>query len=178
MLDRIDEIETEINAIKNTKANEQEFGLVKFSNSTTVTNSTGLALPASEKNPIIPQTLANKIETAKRKAEEENVWTSQPITEFSKGYKSFGEINGVKAFKSQKGERRICGMLMSEVEEIGNLILSVPPGYELKADRQIWNYMINTGGGPPITLAFLGRDIYSWGVPKIVPAVYIIDIQY
>lgn len=64
LLDRIASIETEIDAIKNTKASEQEYGLSKISNACDVTESNnGIALSAMQNNPSIVGTLANKVES-------------------------------------------------------------------------------------------------------------------
>lgn len=56
--------------LENTLATEKTAGLVKLSDSTTVTDSTGLALPASEKNAAAEGSLANSILLAKSELNE------------------------------------------------------------------------------------------------------------
>lgn len=50
-----------INAVKAMRASETEYGMVELCSLTDVTNSTGKALPVTEKNPAISGTLANKL---------------------------------------------------------------------------------------------------------------------
>lgn len=52
-------------ALRDTKATKDTYGRVKLSDSEAVTDSTGLALPATEKNASIEGTLANQIGTVK-----------------------------------------------------------------------------------------------------------------
>lgn len=56
------QLEKRVSAIEQGRASETAYGLVELCNSSTVTNSTGKALPASENNAGLPGTMANRIE--------------------------------------------------------------------------------------------------------------------
>ena len=59
---QIDELDKKIEEAKELKATLEAYGMVKLSNSAAVTDSTtGLALPATEKNAALEGTLANQI---------------------------------------------------------------------------------------------------------------------
>ena len=62
---KVSDLQQELTQVKNSKAGEEP-GLTRLSNSQTVTNSIGLALPTSEKNSRINGTLANGIEKVNR----------------------------------------------------------------------------------------------------------------
>lgn len=62
---KVSDLQQELTQVKNSKAGEEP-GLTRLSNSQTVTNSIGLALPTSEKNSGINGTLANGIEKVNR----------------------------------------------------------------------------------------------------------------
>ena len=55
-------IQSEIDEEKALRASLEEYGFVKLSDSSEVSDSTGLALPVTEKNASIPGTLANQLE--------------------------------------------------------------------------------------------------------------------
>lgn len=59
----IEQIESDIARLEGLKASLSQYGSVKLSSATDVTDSTGLALPATEKNPSIEGSLANRIES-------------------------------------------------------------------------------------------------------------------
>lgn len=65
MEDKITGLQQELDAVKNSRAGSEP-GLVQLSNSQSVTDSTGLALPTSENNAGRPGTLANRIEATKK----------------------------------------------------------------------------------------------------------------
>lgn len=58
---QIQDLEKAIDEAKNLKASLEAYGMVKLTESEAVTDSTGLALPATEKNATIEGTLANQI---------------------------------------------------------------------------------------------------------------------
>lgn len=61
LLARIAALENEVSMLKAQKATEEQFGLVKLSNDSDVTDSTGLAVPTSELNSTKQGTFANQI---------------------------------------------------------------------------------------------------------------------
>lgn len=61
LLARISDLENEVSTLKAQKATADAFGLVKLTDASDVTESTGLALPASEKNASIDGTIGNFI---------------------------------------------------------------------------------------------------------------------
>lgn len=65
LLARIAALETKVTALESTHGDSQSYGTVKLSNATDVTNSAGLAVPTSELNVAIENTLANKMENLK-----------------------------------------------------------------------------------------------------------------
>lgn len=67
----IEQIESDIARLEGLKASLSQYGSVKLSAATDVTDSAGLALPVTEKNPSIDGTLANEIE----KIENRFLWT-------------------------------------------------------------------------------------------------------
>ena len=91
-----------VNAVKNhtgTKATTSVQGHVKLSNSSAVTDSTGLALPTTEKNASIEGTLANQISAIK--------------------YKSFSyEANGLTAYFRKVGRLIDCYIQGQAVQEL------------------------------------------------------------
>lgn len=58
---KLKEIDEELERIRALRASFEQYGLVKLTNSAAVTDSTGMALSATEKNATIPGTLANQI---------------------------------------------------------------------------------------------------------------------
>lgn len=91
-----------VNAVKNhtgTKATTSVQGHVKLSNSSAVTDSTGFALPTTEKNASIEGTLANQISAIK--------------------YKSFSyEANGLTAYFRKVGRLIDCYIQGQAVQEL------------------------------------------------------------
>ena len=65
MEDHIARLQQELNAVKDSVAGSEP-GLVRLSNSQSVTDSTGLALPTSENNGAMAGTLANRIEATRK----------------------------------------------------------------------------------------------------------------
>ena len=65
---KLKELENLIEQTKALRADLQNYGLVRLSNSAAITDSTGLALPASEKNASIAGTLANGVAGAQSTA--------------------------------------------------------------------------------------------------------------
>lgn len=65
MEEKIEEIASELSEFKKSRADKTNYGLVRLSDASSVTNSDGLALPSSEKNAAISGTLANLINAAK-----------------------------------------------------------------------------------------------------------------
>lgn len=65
MEEKIEEIASELSEVKKSRADKTNYGLVRLSDASSVTNSNGLALPSSEKNAAISGTLANLINAAK-----------------------------------------------------------------------------------------------------------------
>ena len=59
--EQIDALTTQINNAIALRSSLEQYGMAKLSNSAAVTDSTGLALPATEKNATIDGTLANQI---------------------------------------------------------------------------------------------------------------------
>ena len=59
--EQIDALTTQINNAIALRSSLEQYGMAKLSNSAAVTDSTGLALPATEKNATIEGTLANQI---------------------------------------------------------------------------------------------------------------------
>lgn len=64
--EKIKNLENRISLLEQRLATEEAAGLVMLSDSEAVTESTGLALPASEKNAAISGTLGNKISVLRR----------------------------------------------------------------------------------------------------------------
>ena len=58
---QIDALNTAIDNAKALRASLQQYGMVQLNDTSVVTDSTGLALPATEKNPNLSGTLANQI---------------------------------------------------------------------------------------------------------------------
>ena len=98
----LDQIDADIQARKEAeelKAASGVYGHVKLSNSSAVTDSTGLALPATEKNASIEGTLANQISAIK--------------------YKSFSyEANGLTAYFRKVGRLIDCYIQGQAVQEL------------------------------------------------------------
>lgn len=98
----LDQIDADIQARKEAeelKAASGVYGHVKLSDSSAVTDSTGLALPATEKNASIEGTLANQISTIK--------------------YKSFSyEANGLTAYFRKVGRLIDCYIQGKAVQEL------------------------------------------------------------
>lgn len=59
---KIADLQSKINDTKDLRASLEEYGMVKMSDASDVTDATGLALPATEKNTSIPGTLAYQLE--------------------------------------------------------------------------------------------------------------------
>lgn len=98
----LDQIDADIQARKEAeelKAASGVYGHVKLSNSSAVTDSTGLALPTTEKNASIEGTLANQISAIK--------------------YKSFSyEANGLTAYFRKVGRLIDCYIQGQAVQEL------------------------------------------------------------
>lgn len=98
----LDQIDADIQARKEAeelKAASGVYGHVKLSDSSAVTNSTGLALPATEKNASIEGTLANQISAIK--------------------YKSFSyEANGLTAYLRKVGRFIDCCIQGQAAQEL------------------------------------------------------------
>lgn len=98
----LDQIDADIQARKEAeelKAASGVYGHVKLSDSSAVTNSTGLALPATEKNASIEGTLANQISAIK--------------------YKSFSyEANGLTAYLRKVGRFIDCYIQGQAAQEL------------------------------------------------------------
>lgn len=60
---RIQALEARLNALESTHGDSNNYGTVKLSNATDVTNSAGLAIPTSELNELTKNTFANKMKT-------------------------------------------------------------------------------------------------------------------
>lgn len=74
----IERIEQDIERLEGLKASLTQSGSVQLSSASDVTDSTGMALPVTEKNPTIEGTLANKIEQVDEKIEGITIFSAYP----------------------------------------------------------------------------------------------------
>lgn len=61
----IQELRERLDAVEQSRATEENYGIVKFSGSSTVTQDMGLALSSKEKNPAVSGTMAQSISEVK-----------------------------------------------------------------------------------------------------------------
>ena len=61
----VSDLTQKLEGVERSRASSTDYGLVRLSSSESVTDSTGLSLPASEKNASVDGTLANKIAKTK-----------------------------------------------------------------------------------------------------------------
>lgn len=77
---KLAELESLINQTKALRADLETYGMVKLTDSSAVTDSTGLALPATEKNASIEGTLANGIEKVKKISQGKSSFSNGEVT--------------------------------------------------------------------------------------------------
>lgn len=83
-----------IEELKQLKADFYDYGLSKFSDSSSITESIGLALSAKEKNAAIPGTMANEIEKIKSKKINLNILAEYGIVyQLQSSYENQGVVH-------------------------------------------------------------------------------------
>ncbi len=88
---RLSDLTDKIAGLESTYADKENYGLVRLSDASSVTQMSGLALPATEKNPLIVGTLANLISALNGKISDNPVIlfshrTEQIMTQVGKTY--------------------------------------------------------------------------------------------
>lgn len=98
--EQIESLNKAIDDAKALRATLEAYGMVKLSDSAAVTDSTGLALPATEKNASLEGTLANMLSQLNTNLQWEKVSDSN---NFQTPYKAFTEDSlNIKVYKSDK----------------------------------------------------------------------------
>ena len=104
LLSRMSELENMVSnfgdrlaSVEQSRAGTDVYGMVKLSDSSTVTESAGMAIPTREMNAALPGTLANKIQLLDRDKRISYDWgTPTPVTEnikeFSGQWQAYGGI--------------------------------------------------------------------------------------
>lgn len=101
LLARIVALENEVSALKKQKATGSEYGLVKLSNASDVTESEGLAVPASELNSTVEGTVKNLL----------NTLTDQ-----------VGVIRHLPFIQRHDDVKEMCNAICNSARSVGNLI--------------------------------------------------------
>ena len=90
-----------IEEMKQLRSDLNTYGFVKLSDSTTVTNSTGLALPSTEKNPAVQDSLANQISKQKESIDK---------LPFGENWIPYGKPKNLNDILKMTGNNGICGI--------------------------------------------------------------------
>lgn len=172
---KIQELNKAIEDATALKASLEAYGMVKLSDSSAVTDLTGLALPATEKNASIKGTLANQI--------------SQLNTDYITGYKTdsnsyasviygdniipINEVDQVRCVKLNNGLKCITGSFVASDEiHPDNLIMTLPDEFSLAINGTVyqkWIQIISCNNGISYNCLFLDKRIIGWGgwtIPK------------
>lgn len=142
MEDHIARLQQELNAVKDSVAGSEP-GLVRLSNSQSVTDSTGLALPTSENNAAMAGTLANRVEATNDRIRQIFSKTWIQNSGESEGGAGFNWIVG-KTYTSTEGFDNFSAFSMDLFWE-GSMIFL--PYYNNETDNLIsGSVMAFTGG--------------------------------
>lgn len=147
LIENIESINQEIQNIKNTKASTTNYGIVKLSNANNITDSLGLAIPASENNAAISGSLANKIANIESK--------------LNKAFTPIGIGDGTKSIKE----------LLEEVLVQENFNNTRTRRWFLngfKDDHRVWSTCTATLAGGGTELNYSGLLITNWNEDSYV----------
>lgn len=162
LLTRISELENAVSglldrveSVEQSRAGVEEYGLTKISDSSTITESAGIALSASQNNQSIPNTLAARIAQAQNELLK---------IEQDSGWKELSLINGFSAYSSSQRPRyrkiwktvEICGAVTGESNGTADTVFcnipsDIRPASEIRircqgSGQNTWLFVINSAG--------------------------------
>lgn len=158
------------------RASLTDYGMTKVTNSAAVTDSTGLALAATEKNALIPGTLAQQI--SQLNTDYSDGWKTNPNTyvpvTYGDGFEKINISDQVRCSRLNNGMRCITGALhtykeISLLEDVVKAI-TVPDDFALidcGIMYQKWISLIETSSGKAYNFLFSGNGFYAWGYTTI-----------
>lgn len=163
-----------IDEVKSLRATLNAYGLVKVTDSSAVTDSTGLALAATEKNASISGTLANQISQLNTDYDPLSV---KNVT-YPNCYAGYDDNNQVKCMKLNNGMRCITGCMkvISTVSIDTYTLFTVPDDFSLSNIKGIpyqkWITVTNISQKKAYNCLFVGNVISVWFTDNERPSVY------
>lgn len=160
LINRISDIESrlldltdKLAGLESTHADKENYGLVRLSDASSVTQMSGLALPATEKNSALPGTLANMIGSINEKI------TDQPVLLFScpqtQVLTEVGRIYDVCSLNIPAGKWFLIGQTLASGDQYidgvtwGHISRSYAVGEEYERSNRCFAV---SGGGTTATL--------------------------
>lgn len=169
----VERLERSIEEAKALRASFTAHGMTKVTNSAAVTDSTGLALAATEKNATIEGTLANQL--AQLNTDYSNGWKTNPDTyvpvTYGEGFAAINDVDQVRCSHLLNGLRCITGAMTTTKEIVTSeritVVFTVPSAFALTAEDgmlyQKWISAVDTASGEAYNLLFSGNSVYGWG---------------
>ena len=173
MTKTVERLEKAIEDAEALRASPTVYGMTKITNSAAVTDSTGLALAATEKNATIGGTLANQL--AQLNTDYSNGWKTNPDTyvpvTYGEGFAAINDVDQVRCSHLLNGLRCITGAMTTTKEIVTSeritVVFTVPSAFALTAEDgmlyQKWISAVDTASGEAYNLLFSGNSVYGWG---------------
>lgn len=175
---RLSDLTDKLSGLESTHADKENYGLVRLSDASSVTQMSGLALPATEKNSALPGTLANLISVLNGKI------SGNPVILFSSCAEQIvtqtGKTYNVCSLNLPEGKWLLFGQTLASGDQYINGVTwgHISRMYRGAGDAEVANkcFAISVGGSTATLV------VHAVGTPTIIHAdgsyVFLIAVKF